>query len=194
MVDTVLTRDKNWVRWKAEGCPPIEKSPVSIQDYLDTQANAIKVSTSKRLRSTPLGSLDLSFLSEDANLSGLERLKQPDRFTTPAMDSYMRGIADDEFNIDMAQNTEEKEEAIKAKVSKTWRTLRLASRNKLNLFDKIDDGKNLKILFETTSVPEGRLKPTVEVENGVADGHLGPKDGETKENLVVPDEPVPDQG
>jgi THO complex subunit 1 len=194
MVDTVLTRDKNWVRWKAEGCPPIEKSPVSIQDYLDTQLNASKVSTNKRLRSTPLGSLDLSFLSEDANLSGLERLKQPDRFTTPSVDSYMRGIAEDEFSIAMAPNTEEKEEAIKAKASKTWRTLRLASRSKLNLFDKIDDGKKLQILFEIISAPEGRLKPAMGVENGVGGGHTGSKDEEAKENLALPDESMPDQG
>lgn len=79
MVDTVLTRDKNWVRWKAEACPPIEHTPVSIQDYLDTQTSAIKVSTSKRLRSTPLGSLDLNFLMEDKNSSRVDRLKHPDR-------------------------------------------------------------------------------------------------------------------
>jgi len=94
----------------------------------------------------------------------------------------------------MAQNPEEKEEAIKAKASKTWRTLRLASRSKLNLFDKIDDGKNLKILFETPPVPEGRLKPTTEVENDVGGGDPGPKYEEAKENIVVPDEPMPDHG
>lgn len=60
----------------------------------------------------------------------------------------MRSIADDDFRIDMSQSSEEKEESAKAKSSKTWRTLRLAARSKLNLFDKIDDGKNLKVLFE----------------------------------------------
>lgn len=70
------------------------------------------------------------------------------RFTTPKVDFYMRGIADDDFNIDMAQTSDEKDEAAKAKASKTWRTLRLAARTKLNLLDKIEDGKNLKVLFE----------------------------------------------
>lgn len=79
MVDTVLTRDKNWVRWKAEGCPPIERPSVQIQDYLDTQSSAVKLSTNKRLRATPLGSLDLRFLYEDANLDRLDRLKEQDR-------------------------------------------------------------------------------------------------------------------
>ncbi|KAL1953543.1 hypothetical protein VTO42DRAFT_2620 [Malbranchea cinnamomea] len=148
MVDTVLTRDKNWVRWKADGCPPIEKPAVSIQDYLDTRLNAAKITANKRLRVTPLGSFDLTFLTEDPTVSDLNRLKEPERFTTPTPDSYMPGILDDEFNIDMAQTSEEKEESMKAKASKMWRTLRLAARTKLHLLDKIEDGKNLKVLFE----------------------------------------------
>ncbi|EEH35288.1 nuclear matrix protein [Paracoccidioides lutzii Pb01] len=192
MVDTVLTRDKNWVRWKAEGCPPIERTPVSIQDYLDTQASAVKVTTSKRLRSTPLGSLDLNFLMEDKNLDSVARLKHPDRFTTPEIDSYLRGVADDEFNIDMAQSREEKDEAIKAKANKIWRTLRLSSRSKLALFDKIEDGNNIKVLFETPPAPEDAAiaatsRPQLAVQNGVnGNGQDGPSAtgevNESKEN------------
>lgn len=79
MVDTVLSRDKNWVRWKAEGCPPIEKPPISTDDHLNAQASAQKVCTSKRLRATPLGSLDLNFLSDAESMASLGRLQQPDR-------------------------------------------------------------------------------------------------------------------
>ncbi|ODH48390.1 hypothetical protein GX48_05482 [Paracoccidioides brasiliensis] len=200
MVDTVLTRDKNWVRWKAEGCPPIERTPVSIQDYLDTQASAIKVTTSKRLRLTPLGSLDLNFLMEDKNLDSVARLKHPDRFTTPDIDSYLRGVADDEFNIDMAQSREEKDEAIKAKANKIWRTLRLSSRSKLALFDKIEDGNNIKVLFETPPAPEDAAvpatsRPQLAVQNGVnGNGQDGPSAtgevNESKENQ----RPVPSAG
>ncbi|PGH02372.1 THO complex subunit 1 [Blastomyces parvus] len=205
MVDTVLTRDKNWVRWKAEACPPIERTPVSIQDYLDTQASAIKVSTSKRLRSAPLGSLNLNFLTEDKNVNSVDRLKDPDRFTTPALDSYMRGIADDEFNIDMAQSREEKDEATKARASKTWRTLRLSSRSKLALFDKIEDGNNLKVLFEPPPAPDDAStaanKQKAVVENGVNDQEGQSKQGDVKEEKakenqppVSSDGPAPQQG
>ncbi|KKZ63072.1 hypothetical protein EMCG_02573 [[Emmonsia] crescens] len=205
MVDTVLTRDKNWVRWKAEACPPIERTPVSIRDYLDTQTSAIKVSTSKRLRSAPLGSLDLSFLMEDKNINSVDRLKHPDRFTTPALDSYMRGIADDEFNIDMTQSREEKDEAIKAKASKTWRTLRLSSRSKLALFDKIEDGNNLKVLFEAPPMqedtPTAANKQKATMENGVNDQEgssrkTDVKMEEAKENQrpVSSNGPAPQQG
>ena len=48
----------------------------------------------------------------------------------------------------MAKTDEEKQQAINARASKLWRTLRIASKNKLSLFDKIDDGNNLNALFE----------------------------------------------
>ncbi|PGH11436.1 hypothetical protein AJ80_07115 [Polytolypa hystricis UAMH7299] len=190
MVDTVLTRDKNWVRWKAEGCPPIERTPVSVQDHLDTQASATKVAANKRLRATPLGSLDLGFLRDDKNLDGMSRLKEPDRFMTPVIDSYKRGIADDEFNIEMAQTQEEKDEHAKEKASKTWRTLRLASRSKLNLLEKIEDGKNLNILFEPPPALEEPAKPDATAENGVNATDSSPKQDAGKENAVTPDQPA----
>ena len=60
-------------------------------------------------------------------------------------------MADDDFDIDMAKTDDEKLVATNARASKLWRTLRIASKSKLNLFDKIDDGNNLQGLFE----PEG---------------------------------------
>ena len=79
MVDTVLSRDKNWVRWKAEGCPLIERPPVSVADYLGAREHATKVYANKRLRSSPMGSLNLNFLSEGESRAGLERLKEAQR-------------------------------------------------------------------------------------------------------------------
>ena len=76
MVDTVLSRDKNWVRWKAEGCPPIERPAVSATEYLGARERATKGYANKRLRSAPPGALDLKFLSEG---DSLERLKEPER-------------------------------------------------------------------------------------------------------------------
>ncbi|KDB25972.1 hypothetical protein H109_02173 [Trichophyton interdigitale MR816] len=193
MVDTVLTRDKNWVRWKAEGCPPIEQPPVPVQSHLDTQSSAAKITANKRLRSTPMGSLDLGFLSVESNLGDLNRLKEPERFSTPSLDFYMSGITDDDFNIDMAKDDEEKEQSIKAKASKTWRTLRIASRSKLSQLDKIEDGKNLKMLFEAAPASTSTSgKQQSEIEN-TADLS---KEDETKGSNVdttAPEQPQPTQ-
>lgn len=48
----------------------------------------------------------------------------------------------------MAKTDEAKQQATDARASKLWRTLRIASKSKLNLFDKIDDGNNLQALFQ----------------------------------------------
>ena len=103
----------------------------------------------------------------------------------------MRSIVDDDFRIDMSQTSEEKEEAAKAKSSKTWRTLRLATRSKLNLLDKVDDGKNLKVLFEPTETDTVNQHPIAE--DSVKQGKEGLK-AETKENVSTPVETLSNQG
>lgn len=160
MVDTVLSRDKNWARWKAEACPPIERPPVSVSDYLTARENATKIYANKRLRPSPMGALDLKFLSDSEALANVERLKETDRFSVPAAQSFMMGIMDDEMDIDMAQTPEDKDAALRSKYSKTWRILRLSAKTKLAAFDKIDDGNNLKVLFESPEAPSETPQPT----------------------------------
>src|SRR5699024_4815940 len=63
---------------------------------------------------------------------------------------------------------EEKDNAIRSKASKTWRILRLSSQNKLAAFDKIDDGKNLKVLFEAPPPPEEAPQPSENTTSAVA--------------------------
>jgi THO complex subunit 1 len=79
MVDTVLLRDKNWVRWKAENCPPYDRPSITAIEFVEARDNAHKACSNKRLRATPLGSLDLSFLSDGESIDGLNKLKDPAR-------------------------------------------------------------------------------------------------------------------
>ena len=79
MVDTVLSRDKNWVRWKAEGCPPFQRPSVSTDELQGARESAKRACTSKRIRPTPLGSLDLNFLTDGEVTGGLDRLKDVER-------------------------------------------------------------------------------------------------------------------
>lgn len=155
MVDTVVSRDKNWVHWKAEGCPAIQREPVSAEDYAEAERGAGKTCTNKRIRAIPMGTLDLSFLSDSGDINGMEKLKDAARYTIPTAESFQRPIADDEFEMEMARTEEEKRLAIDARASKLWRTLRIASKSKLNLFDKIDDGNNLQALFEVNGDESG---------------------------------------
>lgn len=147
MVDTVLSRDKNWTYWKVESCPPIARPPVTAEEFSTAMKGAQKTCANKRLKATPLGTLDLRFLNQTGGDDGIEKLKDTERYSIPTAESFERPIADDQFTIEMGSSAEEKQLAEDAKASKLWRALRVASRNKLKLFDKIDDGKNFEALF-----------------------------------------------
>lgn len=164
MVDTVLSRDKNWVRWKAEGCPPIERPAVSVPDYMQAREHATKAYANKRLRPSPMGSLDLKFLSDSEALANIERLKEPDRVAVPPAESLMKGIMNDELDIEMGQ-ADEKMVAEKAKSSKTWRLLRLSVKTKLARFDKFKDGQDIAALFESLEASAGTPQPTEATES-----------------------------
>ncbi|KAH7475851.1 hypothetical protein FOMA001_g11088 [Fusarium oxysporum f. sp. matthiolae] len=148
MVETVLARDKNWVRWKIEGCHPIKRDPVSPASFLEAKANVQKMATSKRLRSVPMGSVSLDFLKEEDEETAMSRLKAKERYELPELDAFKRKIADDDFEIDMPTNDQTKAAAIAGKASKSWRALRIAARSKLAALDKIEDPKKIDIVFE----------------------------------------------
>ncbi|KAF4442491.1 nuclear matrix p84 [Fusarium acutatum] len=148
MVETVLARDKNWVRWKIEGCHPIKRDPVSPASFLEAKANVQKMATSKRLRSVPMGSVSLDFLKEEDEEAAMGRLKTRERYELPELDTFKRKIADDDFEIDMPTNDQTKAAAIAGKASKSWRALRIAARSKLAALDKIEDPKKIDIVFE----------------------------------------------
>ncbi|MCJ1401490.1 hypothetical protein MMC11_004704 [Xylographa trunciseda] len=148
MVDTVLLRDKNWVRWKAENCPPFQRPSLSSDDFVAARNGAQKACTNKRLRAIPLGALDLSFLSDVESMDGMEKFKDPARYAVPEAESLKGPIADDEFDASIATSEEDKQLATNARASKLWRMLRICYKSKFRVFDKIDDGNNLEALFE----------------------------------------------
>lgn len=163
MVDTVLSRDKNWVRWKMESCPSIQKPAVGPEEVVAAKAGAHKATANRPIRPKPLGSLDLNFL-KPAN-GGLDRLKNPKLYKLPTLASFEKSIADDDFQIEMSNDAEEKERYTNAKASKTWRALRIASKTKLSLFDKIEDSSNIKKMFEKETTPVAEVEDTMEADN-----------------------------
>jgi THO complex subunit 1 len=80
MVDTVLSRDKNWVRWKLESCPPIVRDAVTPEENTEAKAGARQATINKRLKTKPMGSIDVTFLAEVDNAKGLEALKDASRY------------------------------------------------------------------------------------------------------------------
>ncbi|KPM46275.1 hypothetical protein AK830_g339 [Neonectria ditissima] len=168
MVETVLARDKNWVRWKIEGCHPFLRDPVSPSDFVEAKNAVSRTATSKRLRATPLGAVPLDFLRNEDEETAMDRLKVEERYRIPDLDSFKRKIADDDFEIEMPTNDQTKAAAIANKSSKTWRALRIAARTKLAAFDKIDDPKKIDIAFEELNEAD-EAEDTTEPTAGDAD-------------------------
>ena len=149
MVDTVLSRDKNWVYWKAEGCPQFQLPSITGSECIDAQGTAQKATANKRIRLAPMGGMDLKFLTELDGQDAMSSLKKEERYTIPTAESFRMPIADDEFDISGARTEEEKSLATNARASKLWRTFRLAAKRQYGLFDKMDDGNNLDALFKS---------------------------------------------
>lgn len=110
------------------------------------------------------------------------------------MESFKGPIADDDFDVDMAKDDEEKELVSNSRASKLWRMLRLASNSKIKLFDKIEDGKNIDALFplggETNGTREEKREDIEEEEEdetrkGGTDERKNEAREETKKEIDV---------
>ncbi|KAI9886916.1 MAG: hypothetical protein M1823_001285 [Watsoniomyces obsoletus] len=197
MVDTVLSRDKNWVRWKAESCPPIERPPITAQEWADGKKGAEKACVMRKLRANPLGALDLDFLIERDYEEEMNELKKPERYAVPEIDAFQDAIVEAQEKINNATNEEEKEAAIEEKALHMWRTLRLASTSRLKWFDKLDnDVQDLRPLYQTqrrlsSNLPNGPggRGTGMSPEGGSApatDGSLGPSSA-TAQPMISPE-------
>lgn len=154
MVETVLSRDKNWVRWKIENCPSIELPPLSPETFVEAKTSTSKLAATKKIRPAPMGSLDLSFLEEEDEEEAWAKIKDPSRWARPDLSSYKKKIADADFEIEMPASAESKADAIEKKATYTWLALRLAKENgKLRYFDNIDDDDNIDYIFEDHPLP-----------------------------------------
>ncbi|ATY67266.1 THO complex subunit [Cordyceps militaris] len=147
MVETVLARDKNWVFWKMTSCPPIERAPVAAADFVAARTSAERMATSKRLRPTPMGAVSMEFLNRAASQTSMDELQPPARSALPALASFERPLADDDFEIAMPTSDVTKAAAVYGKSSKSWRALRIAARTRLAAFDKIDDPNAIAVVF-----------------------------------------------
>lgn len=178
MVDTVLSRDKNWVRWKAENCPSISHDSVTSQAYVESRDTLTKIANSQKgPLPAPPGARDLAFLSR---LEPLEALKHPSkRRKVPTMEDYYNGIQTDELDLDFATGEEEKKEIEERKAGKLWRALR-ASGQKYALCESIQNGEKIKALIETAGGEDGEKAGDGNAQEHVQDGEnvVGNGDGD----------------
>lgn len=145
MVETVLARDKNWVRWKVEACPSIVRDAVSTEQELEARSGAKGYTRQRKLPARPMGAMDLSFLTEGEG-GGLESLKDPSRFAAPTVEDLMKGVENDKLDLEMEMDSTSAEaETLRNMIdNKTWRALRQARISRLGALDKFEPGKSLQ--------------------------------------------------
>lgn len=146
MVDTVIARDKNWVRWKLDSCPSIVRESVPIESELAAREGAKRVTAPRNVPERPKNAMNLSFLDESSG-TGLEVLKDSERYTIKSIDALAEGIKTDELDLDMAMTEEEKTKSENAMANKRWRLLRQARSTQLGMLDKVEPGKDLETIF-----------------------------------------------
>ncbi|CAN9147358.1 unnamed protein product [Alternaria alternata] len=170
MVDTVLSRDKNWVRWKMENCQPFTRDRVPPAEFQQAKSGAQKAVVAKKA-SKPMGvPSTLNFLHNNDAENGLSQLRQRDRFNVPNAESYAKKVKMTDLDLEMTDAEEEKRQAGDKKSSYVWRGLRLASKTQLSSFDRIEHGKGLEALQPATSSIEATgvdAAPTTSDDQGV---------------------------
>lgn len=181
LVETILTRDKNWVQWKAENCQSFEKKPVPEEEVKRSMDRTMEICRPTRPYPHVMGAPALAKLWREAGKSpGMEGLKRKERHATPTLETFRPQIKADEENIADALRPDQAEEAATKKASKIWRALRVASRDRFHLFNKYvdtpdEDRNELEMLFEQEEIENDAKRVKVdEVVNGTA----GSKDRE----------------
>ena len=159
MVETVLARDKNWVRWKVEACPSILRDPVSAKQEMEARAGARGATRVRRVPDRPTGAMDLSFLAEGQG-GGLAALKDPARFTAPTLDALVDGVRTDKLDLEFANDADEKTGFENTIANKTWRALRHVRATELDKLNRVEPGKDLEEVFraQVAADPEPELE------------------------------------
>ncbi|XP_022746368.1 THO complex subunit 1 isoform X1 [Durio zibethinus] len=85
-IEHILEREKNWVWWKRDGCPPFEKQPIEKKTVHD--------GAKKRRPRWRLGNKELSQLWKWADQNP-NALTDPQRVRTPAISDYWKPLAED---------------------------------------------------------------------------------------------------
>jgi len=152
MVETILARDKNWVRWKIESCPSIVRDPVSVDMELEARTGARNATRTRRMPNRLPGTTDLSFLEEGEG-GGLEALKYPARWALPSQEELVDGIRTDRLDLEMSMDSEETATLENAINSKTWRLTRHLAASDLRLLDKVDPTTAIEDVFKPLPTP-----------------------------------------
>ncbi|KAK2634342.1 hypothetical protein Ddye_029134 [Dipteronia dyeriana] len=125
-IEHILEREKNWVWWKRDGCPPFEKQPIENKTVQD--------GPKKRRPRWRLGNKELSQLWKWADQNP-NALTDPLRVRTPAITEYWKPLAED---MDPSAGIEAEYHHKNSRVY-CWKGLRVSARQDLEGFSRFTD-------------------------------------------------------
>ncbi|KAF3434264.1 hypothetical protein FNV43_RR25367 [Rhamnella rubrinervis] len=125
-IEHMLEREKNWVWWKRDGCPPFEKQPI--------EKKVVQDGAKKRRPRWRMGNKELSQLWKWADQNP-NALTDPQRVQTPAITEYWKPLAED---IDPTAGIEPEYHHKNNKVY-CWKGLRFSARQDLDGFSRFTD-------------------------------------------------------
>ncbi|GAV58843.1 efThoc1 domain-containing protein [Cephalotus follicularis] len=125
-IEHILEREKNWVWWKRDGCPPFEKQLLEKKVAQD--------GVKKRRPRWRLGNKELSQLWKWADQNP-NALTDPQRVRTPAITEYWKSLAED---MDPAAGIEADYHHKNNRVY-CWKGLRFSARQDLDGFSRFTD-------------------------------------------------------
>ncbi|KKA27137.1 hypothetical protein TD95_000408 [Thielaviopsis punctulata] len=150
MVETVLSRDKNWVRWKIENCPSIERPAIDAQLFAESMVS-IRRLTKRKARSAAMGAMSLDFLIEPAGLGTDGYEEPPDvtaRFSAPPLQDFRGKLSDIAFDLEIEGNPAKRSRLEDVKAAASWQAMRLAAAVNLPAFDRIETIDKLDKIYE----------------------------------------------
>lgn len=167
MVDTVLARDKNWIRWKVESCPSIVRDPISTLSEFEAREGTKMATRMKQVPHVTRTAVGLSFLVEDSN-EGFDTLKNSIRFTETPWDELRAGV--ETSILDLQMETEGTQEYARVREDldrKEWRVVRRLRAQDLGGLNKVDPETGLEKYFKSVD-SEGVQRDIDAVEGEVA--------------------------
>ncbi|XP_052176612.1 THO complex subunit 1 isoform X7 [Diospyros lotus] len=125
-IEHILERERNWVWWKRDGCPPFEKPSIENKSFL--------VGTKKRRPRWRLGNKELSQLWKWADQNP-NALTDAQRVRTPAVTEYWKPLAED---MDESAGIEAEYHHKNNRVY-CWKGLRFSARQDLEGFSRFTE-------------------------------------------------------
>ncbi|KAJ6262817.1 hypothetical protein Dda_1374 [Drechslerella dactyloides] len=148
-VDSVLTREKNWVKWKAENCLSFEMDPVQASNVTTSTTIGDENTQLPRIAEGGMGAPALSnvwFGDADDSTSKLS-LVDSQRTSLPDYKEYNKAIEGYCLDKDFASTDQEKEDIDESISNQSWRALRIASKDRFHFFKGLDEDLSIRSLI-----------------------------------------------